>query len=94
MIPYCFIEQALWFSGSAGFYRGAVNSTLLTQTAWEKKTWRWVAEKADAKFGRGGVAMCILMLDWQNDASPMNWGLLEWSVGEQFHFHFSKLHGF
>lgn len=37
MIPYCFIEQALWFSGSADFYRGAVNSTLLTQTAWEKK---------------------------------------------------------
>lgn len=37
MIPYCFIEQALWFSGSTGFYRGAVNSTLLTQTAWEKK---------------------------------------------------------
>lgn len=37
MIPYCFIEQALWFSGSTGFYDGAVNSTLLTQTTLKKE---------------------------------------------------------
>lgn len=31
MISYCFIEHALCFCGSAGFYGNAVNSTPLRQ---------------------------------------------------------------
>lgn len=60
MISYCFIEHALCFSGGAGFYGSAVNSTLLR---WNLDLLGKVGaeQRAQAKFGTCCVVRCGLV---------------------------------